>query len=110
MNRTAGTPPATPDYPLGQGSLSPMMEGWWSDLVWPRVLGAARLGLRPSRLGLAFFGVIIAALLLEIGRALDALLVKSGPAWPWATDGARPDEALSLLWTIFVETPLAAVL
>jgi len=39
------------------------------DLAWPRLLRAARLALRPDRLGLAFFGVVLIALLGRLNTA-----------------------------------------
>jgi len=95
---------------VGQTGLMPILKEWWEELNWPRVLGAARYGLRPGRLGLAFFAVLIAVLLVGLGGAIDSVLVKGGvqwpncPVWPWQA-GADRHEALLGLWRLYISIP-----
>lgn len=101
-----GSTPLRPDRELGSGSLSPLLQDWWEELLWPRIFGAARLGLRPGRLGLAFVAIVVAALLIEAGLAIDARLHAPTHPWPWEVPH-RPDGFYSILWTAYIATPVS---
>ncbi len=94
---------------LGGPSLRSGLSEWWEDLVWPRVFGAARLGLRPGRVGLALFAVLIAWVLLDVGAAIDARLVKAGVQFSW--EGRTATEAILVApWKFCVSLPKALFL
>jgi hypothetical protein len=101
--------PSKPDRVLGGPSLAPMLTDWWRELLWPRVLTAARLGIRPERLGLGFFAVVLGAVLIEIGLTVDAQLVPAGPVWPWMKPSSA-EANLATLWLTYVSVPKALVL
>jgi len=94
---------------LGGPTLRSALAEWWEDLAWPRVLGAARLGLRPGRLGLALFAVLIAWVLLDVGLMVDARLVKSGVVWS-CPEGTLREHVLGAPWRLFVSVPKACFL
>jgi hypothetical protein len=73
-------------------------------MLWHRVLSAAVLGLRPGRLGLAFFLTVGILLLLMVGRAIDARLVTDPVLMPRPTPGEDDPFAI---WRLFVQLPLA---
>lgn len=102
--------PRTPkplDRELGTGSLWPILRESWEELLWPRVLGAARLGLRPGRLVLSFFAVVIAGVLLRAGLVIDQSMGGSPPGWEWA---GYPGQGWMLLpWDAYVLLPLRLV-
>jgi hypothetical protein len=103
MTRTP--PPNAPgrsDRVLGQGSLTPHLNAWWDELLWPRVFGAARYGLRPGRMGIALFALLGAALLLELGLWLDARILHRDLIWP---EPLRLVGGLPWLWDLFVNYP-----
>lgn len=84
------------------------LADWWEDLLWPKVLGAAALGLRPARIGLAFFGMVLGLALLAVGQQVDAWLGRTGAAVP-LTWGQEPTGALLWVWRWFVEVPVSFV-
>jgi hypothetical protein len=76
--------------------------------VWVRVLFSAAFGLRPGRIGLAFFALVIAMVLLSVGMMIDneimgerigVVLIPLGPETDWTR----------LPWHLFVELPVALV-
>lgn len=86
---------ATPGEPSALNASVPGEEWWerWHD--WPivRVLLAARLGLRPAHVGLAFVALVATVALMGMATLLDGWLVSSEgqkPLWidalplPWA--------------------------
>jgi hypothetical protein len=78
----ASSPPAASrwrDQPAPAASVSDYI----ADLLWPRVLRSAAYGLRAGRLGLGFFAVVIAALLLGVGQWLDRLAWGARPPMGW---------------------------
>jgi hypothetical protein len=91
---------------LGESDLTPRLRDWWEELLWPRVLSGARYGLRPGRMGLAFFFLVLATFLIGIGTALDHRW-RGDVVWPWLAAGHRG--YWSTLWMWFVETPRAWV-
>jgi len=95
--------PKQPDRDLIAGSLWPRLADTWDEFLWPRVLTSAKFGLRPGRLGLAFFTIIIIGLLLNVGLAIDARIGGSMPEWPWLHDPRRT--WLLLPWRIFLTVP-----
>jgi hypothetical protein len=98
---TALQPPLSPAQPAPR-----VLSDWWEGLLWPRVLRSAVLGLRPGRLGLAFFFTVALLLVLSIGRSLDAQLVPGGAVLPWHEAG-RPQGFAHQLWHLFVALPWA---
>src|SRR5262245_35187059 len=85
---------------LGGPTLGSALAEWWEDLVWPRILGSARLGLRPGRVGLALFAVLTAWVLLDVGAAIDSRLVKAGVQFSW--DQSNPQEAFLVApWKLY---------
>lgn len=100
-----------------------------ADLVWPRLLRAGALALRPSRLGVAFFYLIGLMVLLQVADWIDgsehSVLVA---AWQeWLThlfglvhacarlDGADAGQAvngmfISAVWNLVRDHPLVGVL
>jgi hypothetical protein len=101
---------------------------WWDDLLWPRVLAGAGLALRPNRLGMAFFLVVLTSVLLGVGAWMDATLMKgiaaqaleahAGAAWlmnPWgwvlsaihslAVNGPAQPALADLPWQVLVAKP-----
>lgn len=102
---TTAPPPSKPI--IGPSGLMPVLTDWWQELNWPRILASPRLGLRPGRLGLALFAIIIAILLLNLGLAIDAKLVTGPirwPLWPWS-HAAEPRDQLMLPWRAYVTLP-----
>lgn len=76
--------------------------------LWVRVLGGALYGIRPGRMGLAFFGLVLIGLLIEAGRWIDAGLRAKDTIVPPL--GPMPVvRAYQIPWEWFVETPLRAV-
>jgi hypothetical protein len=90
--------PAGPSRWRDQPAAASSVSDWVSDLLWPRVLRSAAYGLRAGRLGLGFFAVVIAALLLGIGTSLDRWFW--GPREPW-----MPDPAASWPWRAYLSLP-----
>lgn len=93
-----------PNRVVGPTGLMPVLTEWWEELNWPRIFGAARQGLRPGRLGLAFFAIIVCALLFDGARMLDMKWFAGTPVVP---DRAWADEELTTVWRHAVEVPLA---
>lgn len=90
------------DRDLGAGAPWPRLIEAWDELLWPKVLTAAKLGLRPGRLGLALLAVLAAAILLGLGLAIDAQIGRPAPAWSVTlVDGLLP-------WRTYILLPLAA--
>lgn len=79
------------------------LADWWEDLLWPKVLSAAALGLRPARIGLALFGMVLGFALLALGSQFDKWIGSQGVALPGelATAGGCG----TLLWHWFVHVP-----
>lgn len=102
------TPGKTTPTPVPALSPAGVFDNWWDGMLWHRVLRAPVLGLRPGRLGLAFFFALFLLLLLSVGRAVDQQLVPGGVLMPWS-DPAWPEPSASSLWQIFVSTPGAWV-
>lgn len=111
------TPPAAPSsfplpppLPTERPSREPLaFREWWDDLLWPRVLAGAGLGLRPNRIGLAFFAYLGGMLLLNFGNWLDRDVFKarvsSWEVWQAYQLGAPS----SLIWRYFVQGPIYLV-
>lgn len=95
----------------GQQGSSPALQAgmadWWEGMLWPKVLRAPVLGLRPGRLGLAFFFAVAMLLLISVGLGIDARLVEGGAPLP-GSDPAQKREEL-IVWDVFVALPLAWV-
>lgn len=97
-------PTTTTDRPLWNPG------DWWSDLIWPRVAGACVYGLRPGRVGLALFGLVLVVVLLAIGMSIDrAILGERTVAWPWLEWGGEHQALTTYGWDWIVDTPLAAL-
>lgn len=102
--------PIRPGQRLLNGvTLAQLLADWWEELMWPRVLGAARLGLRPGRLGLAFFAVVLAWVLLGAGLWADGLVTKVHYPWPWEWMDLR-QQMLVWPWRVFVSLPKAVLM
>src|ERR1043165_9346160 len=84
------------------------LADWWEDLLWPKVLSAAALGLRPARIGLAFFGMVLGMVLLAAGQQLDAWLGRTGVVMPWNWP-AEPQGPLVTVGRWFVDVPVPFV-
>ncbi|MEX2217836.1 MAG: hypothetical protein WD749_03670 [Phycisphaerales bacterium] len=98
------SPTASPIPPETAPRRDPLaFAEWWEDLIWPKVLTGAGLGLRANRLGVAFFAVVLTAALLGIGTWIDDYLIKEPPVW------AVHDGWASIPWRWFVETPILLV-
>jgi hypothetical protein len=82
------------------------LADWWDSMLWHRVLRASVLGLRPGRLGLAFFFTVGVLLLLVVGRAIDAQLIPDPPPMPRAAPG---DNDPFVIWRLFVQMPISWV-
>src|SRR5690606_24154595 len=79
-------PRATPAAPRLARESGPRLAELAEDLIWPRLLHAVGLALRPSRIGLALFTLVLIRLLGMIPTLWD------GPdpvlaAWDGARDG-----------------------
>lgn len=60
------------------------LADWWEDLLWPKVMASAALGLRPARVGLAFFGMVVVACVGWLGYTIDGWIGKTGDLpLPW---------------------------
>ncbi len=101
-------PPPTSKPPLvGPHGLMPVLTDWWAELNWPRIIASARTGLRPGRLGLAFFAIVAAFLLISIGLAVDKAVGRGNVesiTWPWSYT-TEPREQLIHLWRFAVTLP-----
>ncbi|MFN0134350.1 MAG: hypothetical protein ACKVW3_17695 [Phycisphaerales bacterium] len=83
---------------------APAIDEWWRGLLWPRLLTAVALGLRPGRVGLAFVGLAATTVLLGFGLQFDTWIGRGRIAWP-ALASAQP----ALVWDAAIATPLALV-
>ncbi|MBX3376939.1 MAG: hypothetical protein KF678_08050 [Phycisphaeraceae bacterium] len=84
------------------------LADWWEDLLWPRVMASAALGIRPSRIGLVFFGMVAALVVLWVGHELDRLVGKTGMPGPMAAV-ARGEGPHTALWQVIVTYPVMCV-
>jgi hypothetical protein len=89
--------------PISTAATTANLWNFWSELLWPRVLTAAAYGLRPGRLGLAFFALVIISLLLALGGWIDEA-IRDTPVVTWQT---RAGEPWQIPWRTFVATPMA---
>jgi len=83
------------------------LADWWEDLLWPRVLAAAALGLRPGRIGLAFFGMILVMGIAWVGGKIDGWMGFTTGVMPSLS--ATPDGGPTLLFNWFVGIPVACI-
>jgi hypothetical protein len=97
--------PTTSQASVPPGYNGPVFPEWWDGLLWHRVLRSPVLGLRPGRLGLAFFFTVSLLLLLSIGGMIDARLVTTRPPLPWP-DLSRESTAPLAIWNLFVLLPV----
>ena len=123
-NRPTFSPPP-PRNPLR----SPVMfDDLTADLLWPRLLRAGSLALRPSRVGLAFFYLVGLAALVSIADRIDGVegnaLMAAGQEWVvhlWAlirnagqADAADVGQAINgmfvgAVWGLVRDHPLIAL-
>lgn len=101
---TPATSDSIPHPPPGPPPREPLAFGeWWDDLLWPRVLTGAGMGLRPNRIGIAFFAVVIAAVLLGVGGWLDGVGKTGEPVRAEAPPAAVSGGTASNISTIRAE-------
>ena len=87
------------------------LADWWEDLLWPRVLTAAALGIRPGRIGLAFFGIVMGLVIVAVGLQLDRWIGRTQMPLPSAVLAGPegPLTALTALWRWMIGYPIACV-
>lgn len=85
----------------------PGFAEWWEGLLWHRVLMGAGMGLRPGRVGIAFFAVVIGAVLVGIGQAVDGRFM--GGDGPAVASAFQPRTLQFLPWRWFISAPLSLV-
>lgn len=81
------------------------LADWWEDLIWPRVMSAAALGVRPSRIGLAFFGLVAGLVVVALGALLDEWVGKTSMPTPWRALMSG-DGPWTPVWRLVVEYPV----
>lgn len=82
------------------------LADWWEDLLWPKVLSSAALGLRPGRIGLAFFGMVLGLVVAGLGLRIDTWLGMNGAVRPLSAADS-PNQCAMFLWHWFIGIPLA---
>lgn len=87
---------------------APAFEDWWASLLWPRLLTAVVLGLRPGRVGLAFVGLAATSVLLGFGLQFDRWIGRGTIDVPTPISAAAALDPL-WVWSVAVDLPLALV-